>query len=884
MTGSLQGASAANVPQRSTDTSALKAINSKDQSFVNQDFVKNISWLNGSVDTLSDWSQKLQSGVDQANQDSFEQLGGIYSNLLVMLAGGEPTGINIGDVKYIFQALGAMYGIDPDTPFPLNITNAVMHQFMSYIVPSEQFSDLIFEAQVAWAAEVGLSPEYIQSLRDLHDAQGNLNQSISDFFDAIGGMFTVISPIMDPLADLWNAISDALGDQNPTDTLTPIISYIVDLGIPFIQQLTEIVNASTAYIKPLAMLSGAQIATLSDNVVPVVSENTTTWTIGSNSLNAWMYDPIKLAFTTQGNSTAKRVLQLQMMQANPGQKLLIKATVQYAGIDTAATGFGVIAVWYDTFKQELGWSPINIAVPHAATAGPVGIQGEVVVPQNVSGVKFGSYVDGSITMGQVWAKDISAQLSGVISNNVVQPTIDYINDWILYFQGKTQYIPISALVAESDNVQLESEFESLDSIGENSEGWVRDSTVGNGSARVQAQGVRKVLASKSPIIIGASKTIQFTMRVRYQAFVGTNNPIRHQLRTDNGQIIELPTIVNPSGSSDFQEIQAVWTVPYPIAYTKVTQLLTVTEDATQGFVWFDSVPAYKQGDWLPKAWVEGLPGLEYAFTALQNDYAQANLAWAAFANTCNTAFNTYIADPLGTNAWNNMWQTFFDAWGTYQVAAHDISESQGLDFQKAIEAMFGIDPVTGLFDVTKIAGMPQTIADFNTWFDQISQIFNSQIVVPINQGMQDIYDWFNQITGQTPGTISTGALSGNVPSNQVDGVQGMTDIGSTIISTLNQFATALGFDPTGTDAFLSQVASLLHFTTQNANEALKAIQMFYRNATMFLYSLVVQTLMRQFSHFTEMLVSTINLQLKVPVSEKAQLALLFANIQIPKVL
>ena len=62
---------------QSIEASALKSIDSSTKTFVNKDFVKNISWLNQSVDTLSAYTQKLQQGVDSANQNVIEQIQGI---------------------------------------------------------------------------------------------------------------------------------------------------------------------------------------------------------------------------------------------------------------------------------------------------------------------------------------------------------------------------------------------------------------------------------------------------------------------------------------------------------------------------------------------------------------------------------------------------------------------------------------------------------------------------------------------------------------------------------------------------------------------------------------------------------------------------------------
>ena len=51
-------------------------------------------------------AQTVQSGIDAAGANPIEQIQGIFADLFVIFAGGEPTGIELGDIKYIFSALG----------------------------------------------------------------------------------------------------------------------------------------------------------------------------------------------------------------------------------------------------------------------------------------------------------------------------------------------------------------------------------------------------------------------------------------------------------------------------------------------------------------------------------------------------------------------------------------------------------------------------------------------------------------------------------------------------------------------------------------------------------------------------------------------------------
>jgi len=245
-------------PQATTmESKALSDINSRQKSFVNKDFTKNIAWLNQSVDTLSAYTQKLQKGVEQANQNAIEQIQGIWADLFVLLAGGEPTGIEVGDVKYVLQGIGALLGINPDTPFPLNLVEAAWHLFETYIIPADQFTDVIFDAITAWAEDLGLTPEFIDSLTQLKTAIEGVTDSFDDFFNSLSELLSALGFMnFSELGDLLAAVLD-LFDNLALEPLKPVIAALADLGIPFINALTAIVNTANTFLDPLSIIAGS---------------------------------------------------------------------------------------------------------------------------------------------------------------------------------------------------------------------------------------------------------------------------------------------------------------------------------------------------------------------------------------------------------------------------------------------------------------------------------------------------------------------------------------------------------------------------------------------------------------------------------------------------
>lgn len=420
----------------STDTAALQSINSQNKTFVNKDFTKNIAWLNNSVDTLSQWSQKLQKGVDQANQNALEQVQGIYADLFVMFAGLEPTGIDVGDLKYVIQGLGALLGINPDTPFPINLVEAAWHMFQNYIVPAPQFFDVIFDAIDAWALDLGLSQEFIDSTNELRQAFEDLwtavGTSMDGLFDAFSKLLAAFMPTINDLGPLWDSMINLI-DLVPWDTLAPVLSMLADLGVPFIDALTAIVNVGTSFLSPLSFISGSQIGTLGSNAVPPIAKNTTVWSVGADGAEAtaWVWDDVEKAFTTTGNATAKEIHTQQTFPATPGQKFTVKGSLKWTGIPTAANDFGVQLQWYQD-ANPVSVTNLNIPGGHGTTGGFTESinQADVVVPVSVNGVRFGARVGTGISTGTVWAKGISVQLQGGVATSAIDGLDDLLGGFL----------------------------------------------------------------------------------------------------------------------------------------------------------------------------------------------------------------------------------------------------------------------------------------------------------------------------------------------------------------------------------------------------------------------------------------------------------------------
>src|SRR6516164_5983248 len=170
---------------QSQSTKALASIDSTKYPDTNKDLQENIIRLNEFVDYIASYLQTMQKGIDKNNQDPIAQIQSLAADLLILLGGGELLyGIDLGDLQYFLPAIGALFGFDTSTPFPINLFNAVEHFFLGYVVPLDSFSTVIEGILDGLLEALGIDPAFIQSLNDLLDAIGSLTMSIEDLLTA----------------------------------------------------------------------------------------------------------------------------------------------------------------------------------------------------------------------------------------------------------------------------------------------------------------------------------------------------------------------------------------------------------------------------------------------------------------------------------------------------------------------------------------------------------------------------------------------------------------------------------------------------------------------------------------------------------------------------
>lgn len=230
---------------QSQQTRQLAQIDSTKYPDTNKDIEANLRRLNAFVDYVAAYLQVMQKGVDQAQLDPIGKIKSFASDLLVLLGGGELLyGIDLGDLQYFLPALGALFGFDSETPFPINLFEAAEHFFLGYVVPLDAFVEGIKDILIGLLTALGLDEETIQQISDLLDAFGSLavdiQQFLEDILNVIYGIFGVDGDF-GPFADLWHAISTLLGGFDLSD-LGDLVDPVFHTLAPWIQTLVNFID------------------------------------------------------------------------------------------------------------------------------------------------------------------------------------------------------------------------------------------------------------------------------------------------------------------------------------------------------------------------------------------------------------------------------------------------------------------------------------------------------------------------------------------------------------------------------------------------------------------------------------------------------------------
>lgn len=239
---------------QSQSTRQLARIDSSKYPDTNKDFEANMRRVNGFVDYIASYLQQMQKGVDQANQDPITRIRDFATNLGVLFGGGELLyGINMGDLQYFLPALGAIFGFDSSTPFPLNLFYAVEHLFLGYIIPLDSWAFAVEDIMDGFLTALGISPSFIASLHELLEAIQGLTNDIGGLFSSIFDLFGVFGVSSDGggfgfLGEIWHAITQLLGGFNIAD-IGNLTDPIFDALAPWIHELAMFIGWLDSILK-----------------------------------------------------------------------------------------------------------------------------------------------------------------------------------------------------------------------------------------------------------------------------------------------------------------------------------------------------------------------------------------------------------------------------------------------------------------------------------------------------------------------------------------------------------------------------------------------------------------------------------------------------------
>lgn len=244
--------------RESTESRALGSITS--DSYDYRDQAKFLSKMAGDVSYMAAYMRKMQRGIDSANENFVQQIQSLLNDFMVLLAGNGDTGLDFGDLKYVLQAIGALFGFG-DGPLPINLFQAAWHFFSTYILPVSNFQEaieMIIDGLIAGVLDLfGEVPIVGQALQQLAVIISELRDILMPLLEAVQGLFDAIGYAFDddlgPFGDLMKALNKAFGaiTEPVAEALAPLLAILATWTAPLMDGLTYIVQAVTNIINTL---------------------------------------------------------------------------------------------------------------------------------------------------------------------------------------------------------------------------------------------------------------------------------------------------------------------------------------------------------------------------------------------------------------------------------------------------------------------------------------------------------------------------------------------------------------------------------------------------------------------------------------------------------
>ncbi|AAN02090.1 minor tail protein [Mycobacterium phage Barnyard] len=249
----------------SSESRALRSFSA--DKFDYRDQARNLIQLNNAVGYISGMMRKQQRAIDAAGQNVIQQLQGLVTDLIVMLGGGGDTGLDFGDLKYVIQAIGAMFGFADEQgriTVPVNIFNAAWHFFSNYLGGTTNFRELIdqlIDNAIATVldlfGEVPILGQALQQLAvfiaDIRDLLLPIAEAVQTLLEALSIELDDIQGIADffgPLKPIVEALMEALDGIDLPD-FSAALRMLIQLGTPLINLIAKAILAVASFIKML---------------------------------------------------------------------------------------------------------------------------------------------------------------------------------------------------------------------------------------------------------------------------------------------------------------------------------------------------------------------------------------------------------------------------------------------------------------------------------------------------------------------------------------------------------------------------------------------------------------------------------------------------------
>lgn len=500
----------------SGESRALKSITADSY---NKDQAKNLIQLNNNSEYMAQYLRKLQKGVDEANQNVIEQIQGLITDILVLIGGQGDTLLEFGDLKYVFQAIGALFGFDGGI-VPVNLFEAAWHFFSTYILPINSFGEVIWsliDEAIAFIldifGEIPIVGEALQQLAvfisDIRDGLGSLFEFVDKIFDAIGNVFEMLFGWFDLealLTGAWNfveGIADFIGNLISKGLLA--IFSPLDAGKLFGTPKPSLFDSI-----PLGSIGDFEANFLANPIFD--SEES----LAGN--NEFVWDAAQSYNNTGGSAKVVADGNLHDLYANPvsvttGQKIQLRAYTKWSltsgnpnGIKLDVTGFDGEGQEIDTFYQT-----VDFAETSALSSDWVELTGELVIPEGIEKISLALVVDSTVTAGDIWFSNAGFTKP---KNAGVAP-LDWVIDLPELFEGIDEFVQgvLDAVIEVVTGIFTFGG--TLDDFFENLWDWFEDTLATAAQAAdalLNALGINRILTkwfglAESPVLADAEEAV-----------------------------------------------------------------------------------------------------------------------------------------------------------------------------------------------------------------------------------------------------------------------------------------------------------------------------------------------------------------------------------------